>query len=355
MKSHKKIILKGWCFFLLLSILIILPAICLFSQNPSGIPTAPAGMQNPASGIQKWVLVIHGGAGGTAGQKMPEEVQQQYISKMTEVLKAGAAVLSGGGTSLDAVETCIRRMEDSPLFNAGKGAVFTEEGKNEMDASIMDGQTLKAGAVAGVTTIKNPISAARAVMEKSKHVMLIDGGAEKFAKDQGLEIVPTSYFYTKQRWDEYQKVHNEELNQKKDSVKSHGTVGAVALDSHGNLAAGTSTGGMTNKMKGRIGDSPIIGAGTYANNNTCAVSCTGHGEYFIRNVVAYDVSARMEYKGQRLPEAAGDVVNVKLKSQGAEGGLIAVDRNGNIAMPFNTVLMFRGSIGIDGKIQVEIY
>jgi beta-aspartyl-peptidase (threonine type) len=355
MKSHKKIILKGWCFFLLLSILIILPAICLFSQNPSGILTAPAGMQNPASGIQKWVLVIHGGAGGTAGQKMPEEVQQQYISKMTEVLKAGAAVLSGGGTSLDAVETCIRLMEDSPMFNAGKGAVFTEEGKNEMDAAIMDGQTLKAGAVAGVTTIKNPISAARAVMEKSKHVMLIDGGAEKFAKDQGLEIVPTSYFYTKQRWDEYQKVHNEELNQKKDSVKSHGTVGAVALDSHGNLAAGTSTGGMTNKMKGRIGDSPIIGAGTYANNNTCAVSCTGHGEYFIRNVVAYDVSARMEYKGQRLPEAAGDVVNVKLKSQGAEGGLIAVDRNGNIAMPFNTVLMFRGSIGIDGKIQVEIY
>lgn len=355
MKSHKKIILKGWCFFLLLSILIILPAICLFSQNPSGILTAPAGMQNPASGIQKWVLVIHGGAGGTAGQKMPEEVQQQYISKMTEVLKAGAAVLSGGGTSLDAVETCIRLMEDSPMFNAGKGAVFTEEGKNEMDAAIMDGQTLKAGAVAGVTTIKNPISAARAVMEKSKHVMLIDGGAEKFAKDQGLEIVPTSYFYTKQRWDEYQKVHNEELNQKKDSVKSHGTVGAVALDSHGNLAAGTSTGGMTNKMKGRIGDSPIIGAGTYANNNTCAVSCTGHGEYFIRNVVAYDVSARMEYKGQRLPEAVGDVVNVKLKSQGAEGGLIAVDRNGNIAMPFNTVLMFRGSIGIDGKIQVEIY
>jgi beta-aspartyl-peptidase (threonine type) len=355
MKSHKKIILKGWCFFLLLGSLIILYGTCLFSQNPSGIPTAPAGMQNPASGIQKWVLVIHGGAGGTAGQKMPEEVQQQYISKMTEVLKAGAAVLSGGGTSLDAVETCIRLMEDSPMFNAGKGAVFTEEGKNEMDAAIMDGQTLKAGAVAGVTTIKNPISAARAVMEKSKHVMLIDGGAEKFAKDQGLEIVPTSYFYTKQRWDEYQKVHNEELNQKKDSVKSHGTVGAVALDSHGNLAAGTSTGGMTNKMKGRIGDSPIIGAGTYANNNTCAVSCTGHGEYFIRNVVAYDVSARMEYKGQRLPEAAGDVVNVKLKSQGAEGGLIAVDRNGNIAMPFNTVLMFRGSIGIDGKIQVEIY
>jgi beta-aspartyl-peptidase (threonine type) len=355
MRSHKKIILKGWCFFLLLGSLIILHSACLFSQNLSSIPTAQANAQNPTSGKQKWVLVIHGGAGGTTGQKMPEDVQQQYISKMTEVLKAGAAILSGGGSSLDAVETCIRLMEDSPMFNAGKGAVFTEEGKNEMDAAIMDGQTLKAGAVAGVTTIKNPISAARAVMETSKHVMLIDGGAEKFAKDQGLEIVPTSYFYTKQRWDEFQKIHNQELNQKKDSVKSHGTVGAVALDDHGNLAAGTSTGGMTNKMKGRVGDSPVIGAGTYANNSTCAISCTGHGEYFIRNVVAYDVSARMEYKGQTLSEAAGDVVNVKLKSQGAEGGLIAVDKNGNIAMPFNTALMFRGSIGIDGKIQVEIY
>ncbi len=274
---------------------------------------------------------------------------------MTEVLKAGAAVLSRGGSSLDAVETCIRMMEDSPLFNAGKGSVFTEEGKNEMDASIMDGRTLKAGAVAGVTIIKNPISAARAVMEKSKHVLLIDGGAEKFAKAQGLEIVPTSYFFTKQRWDEFQKIHKQEMNHKPDSVKSHGTVGAVALDSHGDLAAGTSTGGMTNKMKGRVGDSPIIGAGTYANNNTCAISCTGHGEYFIRNVVAFDISARMEYKGQSLSEASGDIINVKLKSQGADGGLIAIDRHGNIAMPFNTALMFRGTISSDGKIQVNIY
>jgi beta-aspartyl-peptidase (threonine type) len=333
---------------IIFSLIFILPGTFLISQNVSLIP-------HPSSLIPNWVLVIHGGAGGTPGQKMAEDLQVQYISKMTEVLNAGAAVLSQGGTSMDAVETCIRMMEDSPLFNAGKGAVFTEEGKNEMDASVMDGKTLKAGAVAGVTTIRNPISAARAVMEKSKHVMLIDGGAEKFAKAQGLEIVDPSYFYTKQRWDEFQKVHQPELNRKPDSAKGHGTVGAVALDSHGDLAAGTSTGGMTNKMKGRIGDSPVIGAGTYANNNTCAVSCTGHGEYFIRNVVAYDVSARMEYRGQSLQEAAGDVVNKKLKSQGAEGGLIAIDRNGNIAMPFNTALMFRGSINADGKVSVEIY
>ena len=354
MKKYKMDTNKKRVLSLILSFFFILQTTFILSQNVPNLNQVIS-IQDQASSIQNWVLVIHGGAGGTVGQKMAEEVQLQYTTKMTEVLKAGAAVLSGGGTSMDAVETCIRMMEDSPLFNAGKGAVFTEEGKNEMDASIMDGKTLKAGAVAGVTTIKNPISAARAVMEKSKHVMLIDGGAEKFAKDQGLEIVDPSYFFTKQRWDEFQKVHQLELNHKPDSAKGHGTVGAVALDSHGDLAAGTSTGGMTNKMKGRIGDSPVIGTGTYANNNTCAVSCTGHGEYFIRNVVAYDVSARMEYKGQNLPEAAGEVVNVKLKSQGAEGGLIAIDRNGNIAMPFNTALMFRGTIHPDGKIEVMIY
>ena len=348
MERFELVIFKERVLFFFFGILIILHGINLFSQDTS-VYRRPSLVTNP------WVLVIHGGAGGIKGQKMPEEMQQQYISRMTEVLKAGAAVLSRGGSSLDAVETCIRMMEDSPLFNAGKGSVFTEEGKNEMDASIMDGRTLKAGAVAGVTIIKNPISAARAVMEKSKHVLLIDGGAEKFAKAQGLEIVPTSYFFTKQRWDEFQKIHKQEMNHKPDSVKSHGTVGAVALDSHGDLAAGTSTGGMTNKMKGRVGDSPIIGAGTYANNNTCAISCTGHGEYFIRNVVAFDISARMEYKGQSLSEASGDIINVKLKSQGADGGLIAIDRHGNIAMPFNTALMFRGTISSDGKIQVNIY
>jgi L-asparaginase / beta-aspartyl-peptidase len=312
-------------------------------------------LPDPASGNQHWVLVIHGGAGGPGKGGMPAELEKQYLDKLQEVLAAGSAVLSKGGTSLDAVETCIRMMEDSPLFNAGKGAVFTEEGKNELDASIMDGKTLKAGAVAGVSTIKNPISAARAIMEKSKHVMLIDGGAEKFAKAQGLEIMKPSYFYTKKRWDELQKIRRQELKGKTEKIQKHETVGTVALDSYGNLAAGTSTGGMTNKMKGRIGDSPIIGAGTYANNATCAISATGHGEYFIRNVVAYDISALMEYKGLSLDSAAHWVIDQKLKLQGAEGGVIGVDKNGNITMPFNTKAMFRGSASQDGNISVEIY
>ncbi|MCX6245062.1 MAG: isoaspartyl peptidase/L-asparaginase [Bacteroidetes bacterium] len=312
-------------------------------------------LHSPSSTRPTWVLVIHGGAGGPGKGGMPADLEKQYTDKLQEVLEAGKEVLSKGGTSLDAVETCIRMMEDSPLFNAGKGAVFTEEGKNELDASIMDGKTLKAGAVAGVSTIKNPITAARAVMEKSKHVMLIDGGAEKFAKEQGLEIVKPSYFYTKKRWDEYEKVHQQEMKGKAEENPKHGTVGAVALDAYGNLAAGTSTGGMTNKMKGRIGDSPIIGAGTYANNATCAISATGHGEFFIRNVVAYDISALMEYKGLSLDAAAHLVVDQKLKSQGADGGLIGVDKNGNITLPFNTKAMFRGTIRSGGKAIVNIY
>ena len=216
-------------------------------------------------------------------------------------------------------------------------------------------KSLKAGAVAGVTTIKNPISAARAVMEKSNHVMLADGGAELFAKQQGLEIVDPSYFYTKERWDELQKAKQQEKLMQKDTVSHHGTVGAVALDMNGNLAAATSTGGMTNKMKGRIGDSPIIGAGTYANNSTCAVSCTGHGEFFIRNVVAYDISAQMEYKGMSLDEAATHEIMEKLKGQGAEGGLIAVDNNGNIAMSFNTEAMLRGYITSEGAEYIRLF
>jgi L-asparaginase / beta-aspartyl-peptidase len=296
-----------------------------------------------------WTLVIHGGAGGSLDSRLPDSVQLLYTNEMQKVLIAGAGILRNGSSSLDAVETCIRMMEDSPLFNAGKGAVFTEDGKNEMDASIMDGNTGKAGAVAGVSTIKNPISAARAVMEKSKHVMLAGDGAEKFAKKVGLEIVDPSYFYSKQRWEEFEKAR------RSDSSKSHGTVGVVALDMHGNLAAGTSTGGMTNKMHGRIGDTPVIGAGTYADNATCAVSCTGHGEYFIRNVVAYDVSARMKYAGESLQEATRQIVMEKLKSQGAGGGLIAVDSKGNIAMPFNTSLMFRGTIRSGGEPVVKIY
>lgn len=297
----------------------------------------------------KWTLVIHGGAGGPSKGVMPPEKDKAYLDKMTEVLKAGAQILENGGTSLDAVEACVKIMEDSPLFNAGKGSVFTAEGKNEMDASIMDGKTGKAGAVAGVSTIKNPVMAARAVMDSSVHVMLTGEGAEIFAKKQGLEIVDPSYFYTKERWDSYQKALQ------KENEKKHGTVGAVARDKYGNLAAATSTGGMTMKMKGRVGDSPIIGAGTYANNNTCAVSATGHGEFFIRNVVAYDISALMEYKKMSLSDAADFVVYRKLKSQGAEGGIIAVDKDGNIAMPFNTNAMNRGWVSSGTDPVVEIY
>jgi len=313
-----------------------------YSQNTTMTPAAPSG---------KWVLVIHGGAGGRSS--MTPAQWQQYENKLKDAMNTGADILKNKGSAVDAVEAVIKVLEDSPLFNAGKGAVFTAEGKNEMDASIMDGKSLKAGAVASVTTIKNPISAARAVMDRSKHVLLIGAGAEKFAGDQGLKIVDPSYFYTKERWDELQKAKEQQKSSGTDTVKKHGTVGAVALDQAGNLAAGTSTGGMTNKMKGRVGDSPIIGAGTYANNNTCAVSCTGHGEYFIRNVVAYDISALMEYKGLSLEEATRYEVMEKLKNQGASGGLIAVDKNGNIAIPFNTEMMFRGFINSDGKTEVS--
>jgi beta-aspartyl-peptidase (threonine type) len=244
------------------------------------------------------------------------------------------------------VERTIRTLEDSPLFNAGKGAVFTHEGKNELDASIMDGSNLKAGAVAGVTDIKNPISAARAVMENSPHVLLSGAGASEFAREQGLEIVPPSYFFTQQRWKNLQDILKKE---------KHGTVGCCALDVHGNLAAGTSTGGMDNKRYNRIGDSPVIGAGTYANNVTCAISCTGHGEYFIRYTVAHDVSALMEYRGLSLAAAADTVVNGKLLRAGGKGGLIGVDRKGNIAMTFNTNAMFRAWAVSRGSTGIEIF
>jgi L-asparaginase / beta-aspartyl-peptidase len=327
-----------------LSILLLLCAsiLTLYSQNTATIPASPAG---------KWVLVIHGGAGGRS--PMTEEQWKKYEAKLREALKTGSKILENHGSAMDAVEAAIRTLEDSPLFNAGKGAVFTAEGKNEMDASIMDGKTLKAGAVASVTTIRNPISAARAVMEKSPHVLLIGKGAEIFAQNQGLQIVDPSYFYTKERWDDLQKAREMQKSHTVDTAGKHGTVGAVALDESGNLAAGTSTGGMTNKMKGRVGDSPIIGAGTYANNATCAISCTGHGEYFIRNVVAYDISALMAYKGLSLEEATNYEVMEKLKVAGGDGGLIAVDKNGNIAMPFNTQMMFRGFISSEGRTEVS--
>lgn len=313
----------------------------------------------------KYVLVIHGGAGTILKNNMTPEKEQAYKAALEQALRAGYEKLKAGKTSVDAVQAAINILEDNPLFNAGKGAVFTHDGRNELDASIMDGKTLKAGAVAGVTIIKNPIDAARAVMEKSQNVMMTGKGAEMFAKQNGITIVDPKYFFTKERWDGLQNAIRE------DSLKASlnnsysephtaypdykfGTVGAVALDNFGNLAAGTSTGGMTNKKFGRVGDSPIIGAGTYANNKTVAVSCTGWGEYFIRNVVAYDVSAMMEYKGLSVADA-GNAVIKKVGEMGGDGGLIALDKNGNMAMPFNTAGMYRAAITDKGKVEVYIY
>jgi len=305
-------------------------------------------------------IVIHGGAGTITRESITPEQEKAYREKLSEALDAGYKVLKSGGTSLDAVTAAITIMEDSPLFNAGKGAVFTSEGRNEMDASIMDGKTRNAGAVAGVTTIRNPILAARAVMEKSSNVMLTGSGAEQFAEKNGLKIVDPSYFYTERRYKSLERARQMEkeqgsINFRHENVFKYGTVGALALDKYGNLAAGTSTGGMTNKKYGRIGDSPVIGAGTFADNNSCAVSATGHGEYFIRHVVSYDVAARMMYLGESLEKAAETVINKKLKEAGGTGGIIALDRNGNVAMPFNTSGMYRGFRKQGGETQVFIY
>jgi len=298
----------------------------------------------------KYAMAIHGGAGNITPKNIPPEIQEKYKAKLKEALQAGEEVLKNGGEALDAVTAAIMVMENSPLFNAGKGAVFTAEGTNEMDASIMDGRNLNAGAVAGVRTIKNPILGARAVMEQSPHVLLSGNGADAFAKEKGLDIVDPSYFFTQHRWDSYQRV-----KKKMEQGDKHGTVGCVALDEHGNLAAGTSTGGMTMKMHGRIGDSPIIGAGTYADINTCAISCTGHGEYFIRYAVAYDISALMKYKNLSLQEAANQVILKKLNNAGGGGGIIAVDHDGNISMVFNTTGMFRGKVTSSHKPEVFIF
>jgi beta-aspartyl-peptidase (threonine type) len=297
-------------------------------------------------------MVIHGGAGTIERSEMTAANEEAHRAGLEQALQAGYAILKKGGSSLDAVVAAIQRLEDNPLFNAGKGAVFTHEGTNELDSSIMDGKTLNAGAVAGVKHIRNPISLARLVMEKSPHVMLDGAGAEAFAKRMGIELVDQKYFFTKERWRALQKVKRS-TGSASDKDK-HGTVGAVALDQAGNLSAGTSTGGTTNKEFGRIGDSPIIGAGTYANNRTCAVSCTGDGEYFIREAVAHDVSAMMEYKGMSVQQAAQAAID-KVGKIGGTGGLIALDPAGNFAMPFNTSGMYRGTVDAAGKISVEIY
>lgn len=317
---------------------------------------------------KKYIMVIHGGAGTLTRKNMSVEKEAAYRAALTLALQTGYKTLKAGKTSLDAVEATIHVMEDSPLFNAGKGAVFTHDGKNEMDAAIMEGKTMMAGSVAGVTTIKNPISAARAVMEKSEHVMMVGQGAEAFAKQAGITIVDPKYFYTKERWDGLQQAIKEDSTKavldhgSKKSMKlgsknhdfKFGTVGAVALDQAGNLAAGTSTGGMTNKKYGRVGDAPIIGAGTYANNATAGISCTGWGEFYIRNVVAHDISAMMEYKNLSLADAAAAAIE-KVGKMGGDGGLIALDAKGHVAMPFNTEGMYRGTVTEDGKIEILIY
>jgi len=337
------------------STMLILLCLTLFLQSNH----AHAQKTNSAFG-----MVIHGGAGTILKKNMTTEREQAYQNKLKEALQAGYEILKNNGSSMEAVETAITILEDSPLFNAGKGAVFTGDGTHELDASIMDGETLQAGAVAGVKHVKNPIALARLVLEKSPHVMMVGDGAEEFAVQHHLDRVSQYYFYTEKRWKSLQKrksaaVEKTTLVPKKENIKltdkEKGTVGAAALDKKGNLAAGTSTGGMTNKMFGRVGDSPIIGAGTYANNQTCAVSGTGHGEYFMRLLVAYDIHALMAYQGKSLKEAANTVIMKKLEELGGTGGIIAIDKDGHMAMPFNTDGMYRGYIRENGEAIVKIY
>ncbi len=308
-------------------------------------------------------IVIHGGAGAIARDKMTPELETAYRQALAESLRAGYGILDSGGTSLDAVQRALNVMEDSPLFNAGKGAVFTNAGYCSQDAAIMDGRTLKAGAVAGLRHIKNPVTLARLVMEKLPHVFLVGESAEEFARLQGIEMMPDDYFFTERRWQQLQEAIAKEKNSivtelsegSQAADDKHGTIGAVALDRHGDLAAATSTGGMSNCRYGRIGDSAIIGAGTYANNLTCAVSATGHGEFFMRAVTAHQLSALIEHRGVTLTQAADEVVYNQLTKLGGTGGLVAIDRSGAFAMPFNTPGMYRGHLLAGGEVFTAIY
>lgn len=313
---------------------------------------------------KKYVMVIHGGAGTITKANLSPEKEKEYTEKLTEALQKGYAELKAGKSSIDAVTTAIMVMEDSPLFNAGKGAVFTNEGKNELDASIMTGNNRQAGAVAGVTTVKNPILAAKAVMEKSEHVMMSGLGAEKFAKENGLEMVDPKYFWTERTWNSLQKAKAKEV--KKSTTKNDknlpdyfiidqkfGTVGAVALDNKGDITAGTSTGGMTNKKFNRIGDSPIIGAGTYANKQV-GLSGTGWGEFFIRTVAAKTAADRMQFLKENIQQATQASID-DIAALGGDGGIIALDKDGNIATPFNTEGMYRGAVTDKGEIEIKIY
>lgn len=324
-------------------------------------------LANQQEKINDFAIIIHGGAGTILKKNMSVEKEAQYKAKLEEAIKVGHSILKNGGTSQEAVMKTIQIMEDSPLFNAGKGAVFTNAGTNELDASFMDGKTLNAGAVAGVTDVKSPIELAIKVMTDSEHVMLSGKGASTFAKENGLEIVDPSYFYTERRFKSLERIKEREKTELDHDDKSaafydadiknakFGTVGCVALDKDGNIAAGTSTGGMTNKRWGRIGDAPIIGSGTYANNLTCGVSSTGWGEYFIRSQVAYDISAQMEYQQKTLKEATQNVIQNKLTKLGGTGGVIALDNNGNMAFEFNTAGMYRASMDDQGELIIKIY
>ena len=315
---------------------------------------------------KKYVVIIHGGAGTILKKDMSPELEEQYRAKLKEALTKSYQKIKEGKSSLEAVEAAIVVMEDSPLFNAGKGAVFTNDGRNELDASIMYGKDKSAGAVAGVTVVKNPIKAALAVMQKSEHVMMVGKGAEQFAKKEGLEIVSPKYFWTEKRWDALQKVKKAELNANQPNAMNNihypsnywvdrkfGTVGCVALDKDGNISAGTSTGGMTNKKYGRVGDSPIIGAGTYADKNV-GISGTGWGEFYIRTSAARTIAAKYEYQNKDVKTATEEVM-LEIEKLGGDGGMIALDKNGNVAMTFNTEGMYRGTVTEDGEINIEIY
>lgn len=375
--------MKKILMFLLILQVAFLPSLA-FAQKKGIAPIVQRkSPQKPLLGF-----VIHGGAGVITRKSLTPEREAEYRRKLEEAVTTGYKTLQEGKTSLDAVEAAIKILEDSPLFNAGKGAVFTADGKNELDASIMDGKTLGAGAVAGLHHIKNPISLARRVMEKSPHVMMTGDGAEKFAAEQGFTFMDEKYFFTEERWKSLQQIKAEEDKERRKAAEKKngslslldvrradaqlaafdemtetqklaenkfGTVGAVALDKDGNLAAGTSTGGMTNKKYGRVGDSSVIGAGTYANNATCAVSATGWGEFFIRLGVARDISAIMEYQAVPIQQAVDTVIQTKLQNLGGDGGVIAIDRFGNIGISFNSEGMYRAYIDEDGKPVVEIY
>jgi beta-aspartyl-peptidase (threonine type) len=300
-------------------------------------------------------IAIHGGAGTLPRAQMNAELEKKYRDGLAAAIEAGAAILATGGSSLDAVTRAVASLEDEPCFNAGRGAVFTLDGRNELDAAIMDGESLAAGAVCGVSHVKNPVELARAVMEHSEHVLLAGAGAEDFALAQGFALMPRSYFHTPERWRQLERIRGGEAGLSALTISHVGTVGAVARDARGNLAAATSTGGMTGKRYNRIGDTPIIGAGTYADNRSCAVSATGHGEIFIRNAVAHDISARMRYAGQTLHAAVHAVVIDELPKMGGEGGVIAIDRDGHIALEFNSEGMFRASQRAGEKAEIAIY